>query len=319
MTSTTKRAKWSDSGRHVPATKLTRESHPRGKPVVSVENDSQPDPFLEVRVHRLDIAPSLSGLCVGYEQGIWRAQQFADHVMEWLPEFALRSSEYFAMSGPKAVPFIRRAAKRVYESGKFSRRGEFGELFLHIAIRQVFRSMPAISKIYYKSATNDTVKGFDAVHVVGPPDDLELWLGEAKFFKNIDAAIRDVVQELADHTELDYLRSEFVLIADKIDDAFPHATELKKLLSPNTSLDLVFKRACIPVMLTYDSQCLAGHTQCDQDYGEAFYAEVEANYARFASASLPKKVRVHLFLLPLHTKARLIKALDEKLKTWQKL
>ena len=181
--------------------------------------------------------------------------------MEWLPEFALRSSEYCAMSGPKAVPFIRRAANRIYESGKFSKRGEFGELFLHIAIRQVFRSMPAISKIYYKSATNDTVKGFDAVHVVGPPDDLELWLGEAKFFRNIDAAIRDVVQELADHTEFDYLRGEFVLIADKIDDALPHATELKKLLSPNTSLDLVFKRACIPVMLTYDSQCLTGHTR----------------------------------------------------------
>ena len=35
---------------------MTRESQPRGKPVVSVENDSQPGLFLEVRVHRLDIA-----------------------------------------------------------------------------------------------------------------------------------------------------------------------------------------------------------------------------------------------------------------------
>ena len=131
-----------------------------------------------------------------------------------------------------AIDFIRRAAHNVYTSKKFEKRGEFGELFLHIAIRQVFDSLPAMSKIYYKSANNDPVKGFDEVYVVGEVRDLELWIGEAKFYDNIDGAIRDVVAEIREHTQTDYLRSEFALITNKIDDAWQHANALKKLLDP---------------------------------------------------------------------------------------
>ena len=49
----------------------------------------KPDPFLTVRVHNVDLEPSVSGLCAGYERGEWRAKQLADHVMDWFPEFAL--------------------------------------------------------------------------------------------------------------------------------------------------------------------------------------------------------------------------------------
>ena len=239
--------------------------------------------------------------------------------MEWLPEFALTPSEYASIRGENAVAQLRRAAQAVYKSKKFSRRGEFGELFLHAAIRQVFKSLPAISRIYYKSATNDTVKGFDAVHVVGPPEDLELWLGEAKFYDDISAAIRDVVGELDKHVENDYLRDEFLLLTGKIDPEWPHATSLKKLLSPNTSLDAVFRRACIPVLLTYDSACVAAHRCCDAAYCGAFESEIRAHYATFARKKLPPAVRIHLFLLPLKCKKELVQALDQRLKTWQKL
>ena len=34
----------------------------------------------------------------------------------------------------------------------------------------------AISKVFFKDSPNDTVKGFDAVHVVESLDGLELWL-----------------------------------------------------------------------------------------------------------------------------------------------
>src|SRR3712207_6996007 len=59
-------------------------------------------------------------------------------------------------------------------SEKYSKRGEFGELLLHSVIRDVFHSEPAISKIFFKDSANDTVKGFDAVHVVEVEGSLEL-------------------------------------------------------------------------------------------------------------------------------------------------
>ncbi len=284
---------------------------------------AKPDPFLEIRSHRKDLIPHLCGLCVGYELKRWRTSGLADHIMEWLPEFALTANEIAAMQHANSVAMIRKAANAVYKTKKFSKRGEFGELFLHAAIRQVYDSSPAISKIYYKSANNDTVKGFDAVHVVGQPNHLELWLGEAKFYDKASRAITDCVKELETHLGTDYLRDEFVLISNKLDAVSPHSKQLARLLSPNTSLDEVFKRVCIPVLLTYDSDCVNQYDECSAAYIKAFELEMATHHASFQGAlgkkQLPKDVRICLFLMPLHQKKALIAALDEKLKTWQKL
>jgi len=277
----------------------------------------KPERFLELRVHKPSSAPGCTGLCAGYERGQWRAEQLAEHAMDWLPEFALSVAECERMNHANAGRFMRRAAKAVYESKKFEKRGEFGELFLHIAIREAFDSIPAISKIYYKTSNNNTVKGFDAVHVVGSLDDLELWIGEAKFYEDIKKAIYAVVREINEHVQTNYLRSEFMLISNKIDDSWQHASALKKLLDPNTSLDEVFKRACIPVLLTYDSAVIAAHNVCDGDYKAGFKDEIMTHWEAFSRNGLPTDVRIHLFLLPLKSKKELITFLDERLKSWQ--
>ena len=277
----------------------------------------KPPSFLNVRVHDLGSAPSVTGLCVGYEMGSWRTSQFAQHILEWLPEFALKHSEISGTNPGNIVRMVRDAARRVYQSKKFENRGEFGELLLHAAIREVFDSLPAISKIYYKSAANETVKGFDAVHVVSSPAGLELWLGEAKFYSDISDAVRDVVAELQQHTTSDYMRGEFLLLKGKIDPQWPFATQLEDLLEENKSLDEVFQRACIAVLLTYDSDCLGQHISVDSAYEAAFEKEIRKHHATFASKNLPKDIAVHLILLPLNTKANLLAELDTKLKAWQ--
>ena len=285
---------------------------------MSVNQLKKPVSFLKIRLHDLSVQPGLTGLCVGYEQKEWRASQFAQHILEWLPEFALNHAELIDINSGNAVPMIRNAAKRVYESKKFENRGEFGELFLHAAIRETFDSVPAISKIYYKSSRNETVKGFDAVHVVANKSgELELWLGEAKFYTDIKSAVSAVVAELQVHTTANYLRDEFLLIRGKIDSQWPYVKQLSELLSDNKSLDEVFARACIPVLLTYDSDCLAQHTNCDGAYEAAFEKEMREHYATFISKKLPEDVEIHLFLLPLNTKETLLKCLDERLKLWQ--
>jgi|AntDeeMinimDraft_5_1070356.scaffolds.fasta_scaffold05186_2 hypothetical protein len=277
-----------------------------------------PDPFLRVRVHDSDISPGLLGLCVGYELGSWREKQLADHAMEWLPEFALTHRELEGIESSNLVKLMRRAAANVYATEKFQKRGEFGELLLHAAIRQVFGSLPAISKIYYKTARNDTVKGFDAVHVVPGDEGLELWLGEVKFYKDINKAISDVVQELHDHTQRDYLKDEFLLITGKIDESWPHSHELKSLLSPNTSLDDVFSKAVIPVLLTYNSKCVGEYEACSSEYCMQFEAEVRHYYDKFANQKLPN-VTIELFLMPLSDKQSLITCLHQKLEAWKKI
>nr|VFK12482.1 MAG: protein of unknown function (DUF1837) [Candidatus Kentron sp. LPFa] len=283
----------------------------------------QPDRFWEIRVGRLNPenpGKGVSGLCVGYEQNQWRYSAFADYIMEWLPEFCLNSKERDELSYESAVKSLRKAANLVYQTDKYARRGEFGELFLHAAIRCVFESLPAISKLYYESSVNNTVKGFDCVHVVGPLDDLELWLGEVKFYKKVSDAIRDVVAEIDEHLEVDFLRKEFILIGNKLGERDSYTAAVQRLISERTSLDTIFKRICIPVLLTYESPVVEQHTAATDEYIRDFCAEIERHFGTFheKAANLPS-VRIHLFLFPLEDKERLIAALHKKLKAWQEI
>ncbi|WP_435037952.1 HamA C-terminal domain-containing protein [Pseudomonas neuropathica] len=284
-----------------------------------------PDKFLSVVFHESGGIGDDLALCAGFERGKWRNDQFADHIIEWLPEFALSYSEINEIGHHNALRIIKRAAKIVYDTEKYGLRGEFGEILLHIAIRQVYKTLPAINKIYYKSSVNETVKGFDAVHVVKKDDGLELWVGETKFYNKVSRAIYDVVKEIVDHLETDYLKSEFILIRNKIDPEWPEAEELRELLHENTSLDKVFRQACIPVLLTYDSEVVKGGA-IDKEYESNIRDEIIDAYSSFRNklndqylerffTVLP--ITVHVILIPLHEKKELIAALDKRLKALQ--
>jgi hypothetical protein len=280
---------------------------------------ASPDPFLEVIVHEVEIDPSLTGLCAGFENNEWRCEQLASHLMEWLPEFALDWAELQELSSSNAVQLLRKAANIVYTTDKYSKRGEFGELLLHAAIRQVFDTIPAICKIYYKSSANETVKGFDAVHVVSTDEQLELWLGEAKFYSDINSAITEVIKELEQHTQNDYLRSEFILITNKINPSLPHYDKLKKLIHPNTSLDTIFERTCIPVLLTYNSKTVGSYPDNKDCYIDEFKKEIEHYYESFKEKLLSDSLTIHLFLVPMEHKGKLVAALNERLKACQSI
>ena len=273
-----------------------------------------PPPLVRAIVKRLKNVPGLVGLCAGFEGGEWRYDQLAEHIVEWLPEFALNDREFSALNGVNARRALRAAAETIYNSSKYGSRGEVGEILLHAIIRQEFGSIPAISKVFFKDSPNDTVKGFDAVHVVEASDGLELWLGEVKLYQDVASAVRDVVDELNRHTRIPYLRSEFAAIWRKVDQDHPHRTALEPLLAGNVTMDEVFKRLCIPVLLTYDSATVAAHSRTDAAYEGAITSEFEKHHQRFRSASLPSEIKIILILLPMNNKARLLERFDAKLK-----
>ena len=287
----------------------------------------QPDNFLDIVCHEINskIGDELA-LCAGFERGEWRNDQFAGHIIEWLPEFALKHSELDEIGHHNAMKMVSKAAKLVYQTEKYGRRGEFGEILLHIAIRQVYETIPAITKIYYKTAANETVKGFDAVHIIRKNNELELWIGEAKFYKDVTAAITEACKEIVDHLETDYLRNEFLLIKNKIDPSWPEAEPLRALLHENVSLDDVFKRACIPVLLTYESKVVKDSVQADDEYKNNLKTEMKAAYEKMRTTidekyqthyktALP--ITIHIILIPLKEKAVLIESLHKRLKALQ--
>jgi hypothetical protein len=278
-----------------------------------------PAPFLTARVVVVNGEPQMTTLCAGFERGEWRQDGLVKHLFDYLLEFALKWSELKKLNSATAVRMIEDAARRVYETEAYGKRGEFGELLLHAALRSHFNSEPAVSKLFYKSADNDTVKGFDCVHVVaGSEESLELWLGEAKFYADIGDALQAAFQSLSELTSTERLKREFVLVRGLVDDDWPYAAQFKALLDERRSLDEVFDVLRIPVLLTYDSEAVGAAGVVDESYEQALRTEVEGILERFrGSDRLPSDIYIHLILVPLRDKMSFQRALHERLKDLQ--
>jgi Cap4 SAVED domain len=282
------------------------------------QSEPLPTPFLAIRVHDLNVSPSLTAVCAGYEDGQWRAAGLARHMLDWVPDFALRASERQGLNSGTAQEQIRRAIRTVFGNGSARQRGEPGEILLHIICRYLFKSGTVVNKVFFKTSGNDVVKGFDAVHIVQAPDGLELWLGEAKFYTDRDDAIRDAIASVRKHLTTDYLRGEFALVTDKIDDNWPHAAEVRSLIHENVPIQDVFRRVTVPVLLAYDSPAVQAHNEVCASFMSAFNAEMRDGWKKFASgcgAAVP--IRVRLFLAPMGSKQALVAELDRRLPGWR--
>ena len=266
--------------------------------------------------------PTLLGICAGFENGEWRGKRLADNLFNCIPDFCLSYSEIHEVDSTEWLDKLRKAVAMIYNSEKYKIRGEFGELLLHYILKDFYKTIPAISKMYFKDGPNETVKGFDAVHVIENGEgSLDLWLGEVKFYKDASQAIKDVIPEIEEHFAHDYLRTEFIAITNKLDKESPFYEKLSQLISPDTSLDDIFERICVPVLITFNSKVIDKHTKYTNAYREEMKTEMEKYFNQFESQfeKLGIDIEVHLFLLPLKTKETFVQMLNNRLNLWQQL
>lgn len=278
--------------------------------------------FFKIIVHDDSSIPTLLGICAGFENGEWRGQRLADNLFNCIPDFCLSYSEIHEVDSTEWMDKLRKSVAMIYNSPKYKSRGEFGELLLHYILKDFYKTIPAISKMYFKDGPNETVKGFDAVHVIENDEGLlDLWLGEVKFYKNASQAIKDVIPEIKEHFAHDYLRTEFIAITNKLDKERPFYEKLSQLISPDTSLDEIFERICVPVLITFNSKVIDKHVKYTDAYKEEMRTEMEKYFNQFETQfeKLGIDIEVHLFLLPLKTKETFVQMLNNKLNLWQQL
>lgn len=278
--------------------------------------------FFKIIVHDESSIPTLLGICAGFENGEWRGQRLADNLFNCIPDFCLSYSEVHEVDSAEWMDKLRKSVAMIYNSPKYKSRGEFGELLLHYILKDFYKTIPAISKMYFKDGPNETVKGFDAVHVIENNDGLlDLWLGEVKFYKDASQAIKDVIPEIEEHFAHDYLRTEFIAITNKLDKESPFYEKLSQLISPDTSLDEIFERICVPVLITFNSKVIDKHVKYTDAYKEEMRTEMEKYFNQFETQfeKLGIDIEVHLFLLPLKTKETFVQMLNNKLNLWQQL
>lgn len=279
-------------------------------------------PLLVRRASDTDVVPKFSVFCAGYEAKQWRTEQLVrDFFRRHLSSFALNYSEWKKIDGDSAADALSRSARMVYETDKYQRRGEFGELFLHGILRDFYGAQPAVSKIYFEDGPNEVAKGFDSVHVVLNDDGaLDLWLGEAKLYESMTGAISEIVKSLNDHVGEQFLRREFLAITNKFDVEWEHTEALSELLDDNTSLDLIVDRLVMPVLLTYKSRAIGKYDVVCDDYKDALVAEGKDAWEKFkAKLAGDFPVTIYLIVLPLEDTAKVRDIADRTLRNYQSL
>lgn len=262
--------------------------------------------------------PSSEAYCAGFELSEWWCDGLADNLIEWIIDYALKADELKTLNHTNWYVRSKQAAARVYTSPKYERRGEVGEIAAHAICRTYFQTIPVAPRVNYLSASNDPVKAFDLVHVRYKSDEeFELWLGEAKFFKNRDGAIADAISSIDAHITKGFLTNEKLLLGPQISSDIPQADEIRQLLSSSSSLDNLIQNAVFPVLIAANSSSTPKYTKPCEAYYDEVKDELDVLWSKLSNCGLTEKIKIRLIYVPLADKDKLNKAFDDRLKGLQ--
>jgi hypothetical protein len=279
--------------------------------------NNKPKRFLERLYFDESGNPVDSICCAGFELKAWRCAPFAEHLIEWLPEYALPEDELDVTHANIYVK-LKKAAIRVYSSEKYKKRGEAGEITLHAICREYFNTRPISPRVFYKSASNDVVKAFDLVHARFPTrGDVELWLGESKLYADTNDAIKEALKSVKDHLDQGFLKEQKLLIGPQIPKNTPRYQQLMELFEPQTSLDKFISASVFVIGILSNSIACSSAQKIDDAYKASLLEEFAVLKGRLAKSGLTKNIRVVLLYVPLSNKDRFVAAFDSKLKGLQ--
>lgn len=272
----------------------------------------------------------------------YRWSAFIQRILSAVHEFAYGHHEGTSTDITETLSKITDAAKSIYKidhyqkvkdiyendghiedelEDKYLRRGEFGELILHLLLRDFHNTLPLLSKIYFKDSLGHAVHGFDAVHV--EPTTKTLWLGESKLYIDPKRGVSELVNDIKEHFKSDYLEAEFALISKKIKsfETFPEIERWRQLISGTEKLKNKLKAINIPLLCVYTCDNFSKFN--DEDLPEFIteyekkIREIKKYFDEKNDHPLKTNLNIILLLFPVKCKKTLVKKLHHKLSLLQ--
>lgn len=271
-------------------------------------------------------------------------KEFVDSVMGYLPEYAM-GCDAGNISITNMVEQVRETAKSVIQIKRineikqyletetpydqwdkdvlklYTAKGIFSELILHFLLRDMKRTLPLISKIYFKDSISVEAHGFDAVHVL----DDKLYLGEAKFYNDGKLGIKALIDDLNKHFKHDYLKEQFVIISR----ALVHNNQMREewisKLSSVKRLEDKLNMIYIPLLCVYEDRVATEiieelNAKCK---AESIYFNHVVEMKEFfdKNNTFPNQERVQplLILLPVKSKDKIVSAMLSKIYNMQNI
>ena len=133
--------------------------------------------------------------------------------------------------------------------------GFYGEVLLDLILRCFLKTEVLLARGYlYSPIEKSEVKGFDAFHLMEWNNNVELWLGEAKFYVNYKKPVNDVLEKISYSLSDGYVNDNFLALIDW-QDRFSHSnTRLSGILDrweENPSINIAREIASENMVITY--------------------------------------------------------------------
>lgn len=298
--------------------------------------------------HKINEA-ELSTFLVGFDlndagEKEYRLKPLIDRLTNVMYEFAFGFHDGEVTDNTEILTKLTEAAKSIYKidsfqrvkdiydnngsidddvEDKYLRRGEFGELILHLLLRDFYETTPLLSKIYFKDSFGHTVHGFDAIHIQQKTK--TLWLGESKLYHSGKKGVKALIQDIEEHFKSDYLNSEFLIVSKKIKhfDNIPEKDHWVDVMSKSTKLIDQLDTINIPLLCTYNSDLFSNYSDENaKEFLDEYIAEVRELKKYFDENNnhpLKTNLNIILILFPVQNKVELVKALHNKLSLLQTL
>lgn len=206
----------------------------------------------------------------------------------------------------------------------YEKKGIFGEVILHLFLKEFKDTIPLISKLYFKDSFAQEAKGFDSVHVSANGE--TLWLGETKFYRTwkkhgvVKGGIDELVEDFKNHFSKDYLSEQYVIIKRGLETEYEHpqrAAWIEKLNKPILLKD-VFQYIRIPLLCVYEDGIAQDYlqpiTEAAKDAGIIAHTTTVRDYYNSIN-TFPHKDQVEtlLILMPIEAKRKIVKCMLEKI------
>lgn len=269
----------------------------------------------------------------------WRIKDLVDLIIKVLPEYVFADYIGSDVNMFDLVDRLREAAKSLYkikdydimrraylfkeqeaidkvEKGGHKIRGEFGELLLHLLLRDYKNTIPLVSKVYFKDSPGVPAHGFDAVHI--SPDEEILWLGESKLYANAKGGLKALLKDLDEHFNTDYLDEQFVIIKKNLsNNTIPQRDYWIEQLTKCTKLSDRIKMINIPLLCVFPDNIY--NQFIDLGSSQAYVVheknirELKAYFDKHYKHPLKDKLNIILFMFSIKDKDEFISKLHERL------
>jgi hypothetical protein len=253
---------------------------------------------LEIKGHQ--------GFHLDYHESVYRQKNLRDLIRDAVPYFALTPNEFSEYVIDKGnLPHANRVAWSRISDARAGAKGDYGELllFLILMFGMETRVERFVTKVKLRSSSREQIKGYDCAHFTMEEGEPILWLGEAKFHKKFANAKHSLKVSLKSHSDTNYLESELKIIGSNIEINRELNLEWFEKLHNclNTGKNLRDIKINIPILLTYDSDCINLATECSDGFKKSLAIELKKCINEIISSLSGNSHlnNVFLFVLPL--------------------